>query len=91
MGLFDKFNYEPVVLYNQNGEPVSFKQEAHMPMDGHIYVVLTPLEKMEGVNHGECLIYEVTQENGQEIVTIVEDAGIISKATSMYQLLVDED
>lgn len=91
MGLFDKFNNNPVVLYNQNGEPVSFKQEAYMPMDGHIYVVLKPLEKMEGVNHGECLIYEVTQENGKEIVTLVEDAGIIHNVASMYHLLADED
>ena len=88
--IFDENNTDPVVLYNENGEAVSFEQIALIPLDGRIYVILQPVETMEGVNGDEGFVFEITQEDGEELIVIVEDFAIIDRVFDIYESMLEE-
>ena len=88
--IFDENNTDPVVLYNEHGEPVRFEQIALIPLDGRIYVILQPVEKMEGVNGDEGFVFEITQEDGEELIVIVEDFAIIDRVFDIYESMLEE-
>ena len=88
--IFDENNTDPVVLYNENGEAVSFEQIALIPLEGRIYVILKPSEKMEGVNEDEAFVFEITEMDGEELIVIVEDFAIIDKVFDIYEAMLNE-
>lgn len=88
--ILDENNTDPVVLYNENGEAVSFEQIALIPLDGQVYVILKPVEQMEGVNEDEAFVFEITQEDGEELIVIVEDFAIIDKVFDIFESMLAE-
>ena len=88
--IFDENNTDPVVLYNEHGEPVRFEQIALIPLEGQVYVILLPLQVMEGVNEGEGFVFEITQLDGEETLLLVDDFTIIDKVFDIYESLLEE-
>ena len=85
--ILDENNTDPVVFYSENGDAVSFEQIAVIPLEGRIYVILKPTEKLAGVNEDEGFVFEITRQDGEEMIVIVEDFAIIDKVFDEYEAL----
>lgn len=88
--IFDENNTDPVVLYNENGDAVSFEQIALIPINGQVYVILKPVQPMEGVGEDEGFVFEITEIDGEELIVIVEDFAIIDKVFDEYEAMLEE-
>ena len=64
--LFDESNTDPIVLYNEKGEPVEFDQIAIIPIEEKAYAILKPLKEMEGIGEDEALVFEVVETEDEE-------------------------
>lgn len=42
--IFDENNCDPIVLYNENNEAVTFDQIAVIPIEKEVYVILKPVK-----------------------------------------------
>lgn len=85
--ILDENNTDPVVLFNEHGEEVSFEQIALIPLDGSIYVILKPTEKMEGVGEDEGFVFEIVLRDGEEMMLLVDDFSIINAVFDEYEAL----
>ena len=88
--ILDENNTDPVVFYNEMGDAVSFEQIALIPLNGRIYVILKPTEKMEGVGEDEAFVFEITEQDGEEVIVIVEDFTVINAVFDEYEKLLEE-
>lgn len=92
--LFDENNTDPIVMYNEKGEPVSFEQIAIIPYDDRIFAILKPTEKTEGVGDDEALAFEVMgneADGDEEYLSLVSDMAVIDNIFKIYNKLIDED
>lgn len=63
--ILDENNYDNVILYNENGEEVEFKQVAIIPLNNEVYVILKPVVLFEGMDEDEGLVFLI-EDNGEE-------------------------
>ena len=92
--LFDENNSDPIVLFNERGEEVSFEQIALIPLEERIFAILKPTEKTEGVGEDEALVFEVVEaetEEDDEYLNLVSDMEVIDKVFKVYDKLIDEE
>ena len=90
--LFDENNADTILLYNQNGEPVSFEQIAVIPIDGVVYFIMRPVVPMEGVGEDEGLVFTVCKdERGEETIDLVTDMDVIDAVFDVYDRLIAEE
>lgn len=84
--LLDPDNYDNIVLYNDKDEPVEFEQYAIIPIDGKTYVILSPVEKLEGMDEDEAFAFEIIfgEENS---LMLVEDQTLIDEIFNRYKNL----
>lgn len=88
--LFDENNTDPIVLYNEKGEPVDFEQVALVPLDERIFVILKPIKPMEGIGEDEALVFEVLEnEDEEDFLALVVEVDIIDRVFKVYDGLVD--
>ena len=88
--LCDEENTEPIVLYNEKGEAITFEQIALIPLDGGEYVILKPVQPMEGMADDEALVFAILREaQGTALEIVVEDA-IIDGVFDEYNRLLEE-
>ena len=90
--LFDENNCDPIVLFSENGEEVSFEQIALIPIEEKMYAILKPVVPIEGLGENEGLVFsiEVNEENGEEFLVLVADEKIIDAVFEIYDELVNE-
>ena len=89
--LLDEENNEPIVLYNENEEPVEFEQVAVIPIDGIIYAILKPSLPMEGVGEDEVLIFKLDYDDDYEdCLTLVVSDEEIDAVFEVYERLLEE-
>ena len=92
--LFDDNNTDPIVLFNEKGEEVSFEQIALIPLDERIFAILKPMEKTEGVGEDEALVFEIMEgetEEDEEYLSLVSDMAIVDNVFKVYDKLIDEE
>lgn len=92
--LFDENNTDPIILFNENGEEISFEQIALIPKKGKTYAILQPIEEMEGVGEDEALVFAIEEpknKDEQEYLTLVTDVEIIDEVFKVYDELIDEE
>ena len=88
--LFDENNTDPIVLYNEKGEPVDFEQVALVPLDERVFVILKPIKPMEGIGEDEALVFEVLEnEDEEDFLALVVEVDIIDRVFKVYDGLVD--
>ena len=81
---------EPIVLYNGNNEEVAFEQIAVVPYDGEIYVILKPVEDMEGVEEDEALVFVIDEYEDESALVIVDDDRLIDIVFKEYYEMLEE-
>ena len=89
--IYDENCSDPIVMYNEEGEEVSFEQIALVPLDGEHYVILRPLIDYEGLAEDEALVFVITEYEGEEILEIVEDDETIDAVFEEYYAMLPEE
>lgn len=87
--IFDENDSDPIVLYNEAGESIAFEQIAVIPLRGIVYVILQPVELMEGMSDDEALVFEILTQDGDEVLSIVFDDEIIDAVFAEYYNMLD--
>lgn len=85
--LLDKDNRDPIVLMDENGKQISFEQVAIAPMHDVklLYVVLKPIDRIDGVADDEAVVFLVTPDkNGNTILRVEEDEEICIAVFNVY-------
>ena len=88
--LFDENDTDPVVLYNEAGEALAFEQIALIPWNGSIYTILKPVEPVDGMADDEALVFVIVEDNGEDILAIVEEEATIDAVFDEYYALLSE-
>ena len=94
--IFDENNNDVIILFNENGEEMSFEQIAVIPLSEKVYVILKPIKPMEGLGEDEGLVFSIEQnENNEDYLMLTVDEDIIDAVFTVYDALVaaeyDED
>lgn len=80
-----------ITLRGANGENIDFLEIAGIAYNGDFYVILQPVELLEGMTEDEALVFKVEQlENGDDRFTIVLDDDIVDAVFDEYYRLLDE-
>ena len=80
--ILDPDNAEPIVLYNDSDEPASFEQLAFIPYKDNYYVVLAPIDELEGFEEGMVLICKIDEEN--ELIAPEQDEDIANEVFAIF-------
>lgn len=88
--LFDENDTDPIVMYNEAGEALAFEQIALIPWNGSIYAILKPVEPVDGMADDEALVFVIVEEDGEEVLAIVEDETAIDAVFDEYYKLLAE-
>lgn len=88
--IFDPDNCDPIVIYNENNEEVAFEQIAVVPIEGEAYVILKPVNPMEGVGEDEALVFAIVVEDGEEMLVVEDRDEIIDEVFRQYYEMLEE-
>ena len=88
--LLDQENTEPIVLEDDKGKRITFEQVAVVPYDGKIYVVLKPIDKIEGVKDDEAIVFLCDETTKPTTLRPEQDQEIAVKIFDEYYNLVEE-
>lgn len=89
--ILDENNTDPIVLYNENDDPVQFEQIALIPLEDDTYVILKPVEAIEGIADDEAIVFQITELDGEDVLVVVEDDAIIDIVFDEYYALLKEN
>ena len=80
-----------VTLLSANGEEVEFIEIAGIAHQGCFYVILQPVELIEGMADDEALVFKVSRsENGEDKFEIELDDEIIDAVFKGYNRLLED-
>lgn len=93
--LLDENNKEPIVFMDEQGKRLTFEQVAVIPYDvrkeTRLYCVLKPIDKIDGVNEDEAIVFLVdTDEDGNSVIKVEEDEEIAIAVFDKYYDLLEE-
>ena len=60
--LLDPNNKDVIEMIDDDGDTVQFEQVAIIPRGEQVYVILKPVEEMEGVKDDQALVFEIAEE-----------------------------
>lgn len=94
--ILDEDNKDPIVLLSEKGEQITFEQVAVIPreVDGEpaLFVVLKPLDKVEGIADDEAVVFRVNaDEDGNIDLRVVEDQALAIAVFNRYYDLLEEE
>lgn len=89
--ILDEDNDENIILYDDDDNEIEFEQVALIPLDEDIYVILHPVDELEGLENDEALVFKVDEENKENGLEIVTNPKIIDKVFDEYYKLLQED
>lgn len=76
---------EIVTLYDDDDQPVDFYEVACVEYEDEYYVLLEPVEEMEGIEEGEVLIFKLEeQEDGTDMFMPVDDEQLLNAVFDEY-------
>ena len=89
--IFDEDNNDVIILFNEKGEEVAFEQVALIPLNEKVYVILNPIQPLEGLGENEALAFEIAEnEDGEEYLALVIDEKTINDVFDVYDKLVED-
>ena len=80
-----------IILTNQDGQDVEFYNEAISTHEVLNYVVLKPVNEIEGIAEDEVLIFEFINENEEGQFYLVENEQLADEIFAKYLVLLDEN
>lgn len=90
--LLDENNTDPIILYDEDDKEVKFEQIAIIPLNDSLYAILKPMEEMEGVAEDEAIVFAFeTDEESDEVLTVVEDDAVIDAVFDEYYKLIKDE
>ena len=88
----DENNEDNIFLYDEDDNELEFEQEAVIPMDGSVYVILVPVTPMDGVGEDEGVVFVIEEdEDGEAVLSLVIEDEIIDAVFDEYDGLLAED
>lgn len=78
-----------VILLTDDGEELEFSNVFSVNLDFNTYVILQPVETLEGMEEDEALVFLLTYEDDEEQYSIVTDDEIIDRVFEEYYKLLD--
>lgn len=77
-----------IVLTDENGQETSFEFITDLEVDGNVYYVLYPVDSEEE----DAVVFKVeVDEEGQEVLSVIEDDEEFEKVAEAYQEWLDSD
>ena len=84
-------NEDIITLTSADGEEIDFIEIAGIAYNGGFYLILQPVELLEGMSDDEALVFEVTSDSeGNDKFNVVLDDEIIDAVFAEYGRLYDE-
>ena len=81
-------NNSNIELFNEKNQKVSFSQVAIIPINNSFYMILLPIDKMEGFGENEGVIFEIkTINNIGKCLSLVLDSKTIDVVFDEYERL----
>lgn len=87
--IYDEENNDVIILKNEKGEDIAFEQIAIIPKQEQVYIILKPVQPIEGVGEDEGLVFLVNE--GLKRFELVIDEGIIDEVFTVYDQLIEEE
>ena len=79
-----------VVLTDENGEENQFEIITALEVDGDEYYVLYPVDSND--EDGDAVVLKLdTNENGEDVLTTIEDDAEFEKVAAAYEKWLEED
>lgn len=80
-----------ITLQTTNGESVDFIEVAGIAYNNNFYVILQPVELLDGMDDDEALVFKVSRDaDGEDKFEIELDDDIIDAVFKEYNRLLDE-
>ena len=91
--LLDEKNNDDIVITYEDGKNQVFEQIAIIPLDGKIYPILRPIDKIrtEIEYKNDAVIFCIDETNGNKTLSVVKENEIIKEIISIYNKLCDEE
>ena len=88
--ILDENDSEPIVLYNEKGEEVTFEQVAVIPLEDRGYTILKPIGAFD-LEENEALVFELVQMDGDMALQLVLEDDINDAVFADYTRLLEEE
>lgn len=91
--LLDENNQEPIFIFDENGREYECDQVAIIPLEDEIYVILKPIDEIDGVADDEVIVFHlvVPNDNEDEAMLVLEtDEETAMEVFEQYNKLLDE-
>lgn len=85
--LLDENNEEPIVLTSDTGRTIKYDQVAVIPMEGKLYAILKPLDRIKGISDDQAILFYVDENNDR--LEIVQDMSVLEKVYKIYMNLLE--
>ncbi|MGN1044959.1 MAG: DUF1292 domain-containing protein [Candidatus Methanomethylophilaceae archaeon] len=83
--------FDNVFLVDDRGRRIEFEQVAYIPIGDVEYVILKPMDDVEGVAENEAIAFYIDKRSEEEdILTVVDDDEVIDMVFEEYYRMVDE-
>ncbi len=90
--LLDVDDDQPVTLYDQNDNPIRFEQHALIPFEEKLYAILKPIDKIDGVDDDQGIIFRFDEdEKGEPQLVVINDDKIIDEVFGIYLKMINEE
>ena len=81
-----------ITLVSEDGEEVDFVEIAGIEHEESFYVIVQPVEPVEGIGEDEALVFLVEEgEDGEDKFTIETDDAILDAVFARYNELIEQD
>ena len=88
--LLDENNNDPIVLTDQNGARYSLEQIAVIPRGETVYAILKPIEKIDGIEDDEAVVFRVDESGEEPILRVETDEATAVEVFGKYYDLIEE-
>ncbi|MBQ9731377.1 MAG: hypothetical protein IJV94_04675 [Bacilli bacterium] len=78
--ILDMDDESSIVLFNEKGEEIAFEKICLVPLEDELYIILKPVQTLEGVGEDEGLVFKVDDEK----LVFCDDFKIIDKVFDIY-------
>ena len=88
--LLDVNDSDPIILYGEDGQEIAFEQIALIPLNERLYVNMQPVDLLEGMADDEALVFEITEQDDEPVLSVVLDDEVIDAVFEKYDILFAE-
>ena len=90
--LLDPQNTENIKLYDENDNETEFEQIALIPLNNSVYAILKPVEKMEGVDDDQAIVFELVEdEDNGDTLNVVMEEEVVNLVFDEYKKMIETE